>query len=356
MPIVLSLYLDLIRFFASLGVLFEHISSKLITSDIFWWRLGNYGSISVIVFFVLSGYVIAYVSSSRESDLGAYFYSRISRLYSVVLPALILTFAFDSFGMFINPDFYNIKTILWRPESWSGYISSLFFVNEYQIFNFGGISPGTNGPYWSLSFEATYYLIAGIVIFFPRKMAIPTAIVILLIAGRTIAALLPVWMLGYYLYKYSCRAKINIFFAAAGFLLSLLALALFPSIEGQLPNDNFGLFFPWGRAAYNRNISADYMVAVLFGIHVLSAQSIARRINPPAYCFSAGIRWLGGLTFPLYCIHYPALCFFRAISPWGIGTWRNASFLLVSISVITILMSYFCEYLKNIIRNALLRL
>jgi peptidoglycan/LPS O-acetylase OafA/YrhL len=166
MPVILSLYLDLVRFWL-LPVFFLSIFPQTDYIRGLWWRLGNYGAVGVIIFFVLSGYVIAYVLSTRENSIGPYFSNRISRLYSVALPALILTFTLDSVGIFINPDFYQMKAVLWRPESWSGYISSIFFLNEYQIFDFGGISPGTNGPYWSLSFEATYYLVAGVAIFLP---------------------------------------------------------------------------------------------------------------------------------------------------------------------------------------------
>lgn len=346
MPVILSLYLDLIRFLAAAGVLFEHISSKPITSGVFWWRLGNYGATGVIIFFVLSGYVIAYVSSTRENSLGSYFSSRISRLYSVVLPALILTFALDSVGMFINPDFYQMKAVLWRPESWSGYLSSILFLNEYQIFNFGGISPGTNGPYWSLSFEATYYLIVGLAIFLPLARALPLVAIILVMAGKTIAALLPIWMLGYFLYKFSFKLKMGVFSAAACFLFSAFSLVLFPSIVDQLPSDNFGFYFPWGRAAYNRNLVADYVVAILFGVHVLSAQNIARRFGERNYSCAAAIRWVGGLTFPLYCVHYPVLCFLSAVSPWGMDTWENALFLLILMSLIVVLVSGYCDSLK----------
>ena len=45
----------------------------------------------MIVFFVLSGYVIAHVLATRERTLFEYFASRFSKLYSVVVPALILT-------------------------------------------------------------------------------------------------------------------------------------------------------------------------------------------------------------------------------------------------------------------------
>ena len=166
-----SLYLDVVRCVAALAVFLEHVASypfsrttPTSTHPLLAF-FGIYGNSAVIVFFVLSGYVIAYVVGTRERTAWAYSANRISRLYSVVLPALVLTFAFDALGQWLNPGFYSIRTVLWKPASWEGYLSSLFFVNEFQVFDLSGAVPGTNAPFWSLSFEATYYIVAGLVLF-----------------------------------------------------------------------------------------------------------------------------------------------------------------------------------------------
>ena len=51
-----------------------------------------------MVFFVLSGFVIAYVSEQKEHTLREYSISRLARLWSVAVPALILTIALDQLG------------------------------------------------------------------------------------------------------------------------------------------------------------------------------------------------------------------------------------------------------------------
>ena len=72
MPIYFSLYLDIVRFIAAIAVFLDHISSYPFTKNLFWSPLGSYGGIAVIIFFVLSGYVIAYVTSTREKTLFKY--------------------------------------------------------------------------------------------------------------------------------------------------------------------------------------------------------------------------------------------------------------------------------------------
>ena len=71
------------------------------------WRISHLGNDAVMVFFVLSGFVIAYVANSKEKTIESYFISRFARLYSVVLPALILTIIFDYFGSRIAYELYD---------------------------------------------------------------------------------------------------------------------------------------------------------------------------------------------------------------------------------------------------------
>jgi len=99
-----SLYLDLVRFLAALTVLLFHASGlEFVKVDTV---LGHYGREAVIVFFVLSGFVIAYTADQKDSTLPEYATHRISRIYSVVIPALILTPIVDWIGARIHPEFY----------------------------------------------------------------------------------------------------------------------------------------------------------------------------------------------------------------------------------------------------------
>src|SRR5260221_2156295 len=208
MTLAFSLYLDVVRFLAAAGVFLAHLTREPFTSNILKIDPA-YAQFSVMAFFVLSGYVIAHVTSTKETSLLVYAGSRLSRLYSVVILALLLTYTLDTLGAYINPNFYAIKGVLYKPPSWEGYVSSFFFVNEYQVFGFRGIAPGTNGPFWSLSFEVAYYVIAGLVLFSRPKIYLPVSFCILFMAGRTITALLPVWLLGFFLYRYRDEIKLS---------------------------------------------------------------------------------------------------------------------------------------------------
>lgn len=352
-----SLYLDVVRFFAALAVFFSHILSKPFTDGVLFHGLGIYGQLAVIVFFVLSGYVIAFVTSTREFDAKAYFVARASRIYSVALVALFLTLVLDNWGMYLNTGFYQNQKVMWKPQSIEGYLASAFFVNEYQVFGFDGISPGTNGPYWSLSFEITYYIIAGFIIYLSPIWAVPLTVFLLAVAGETISALFPIWVLGYCLFFLRIKAK-NKVFLYISVLLSAGLLVLAPKITSHLPKDNLGYFFPWGRGAFNRNILFDYFVAVLFSIHLISVREALKTMPELGVTdMEAIIRNAGLITFPLYLVHFPVLCFFTAVSPWENYTIYNLLFLVVTtiilVSAVTILSRKLQAAIKTTLQKQL---
>lgn len=351
MPVSFSIYLDLLRFLAALAVFLAHLGSIPFSKDVLWAPLAAYGDIAVTLFFLMSGYVISYVYSRRENHPEAYFGSRVSRLYSIVLIALPLTFLLDAAGQFLNPAFYVLPKVLAKPESWTGYLSALFFVNEYQVFGFHGIVPGSNAPYWSLSFEATYYLVAGLALFSRRVFWIPASILILMLAGRTVIALFPVWILGFLLYRMKAGAAGRSGMALAGFAVSALLLVGFPFLAVHLPSSASRVFLPWGRFELNRDIVADYAVAAAFAWHLLCARGLLSAGFAPMDRLQSGIRWLGSLTFPLYLFHYPALCFFSTISPWpATSPWR-VLFVATLSAALAIVLTPLCDRLKTSIRK-----
>jgi peptidoglycan/LPS O-acetylase OafA/YrhL len=124
-----SVYLDLIRFLAGLAVLLGHASYARFRGE--WLQgIGFLKHDAVIVFFVLSGYVIAYVATHKEDDIIDYSISRFARLYSVVLPALLLTVFLDNWGALLDPQRYSgyayDMTTLWLG----------FFRRSYSLVNY----------------------------------------------------------------------------------------------------------------------------------------------------------------------------------------------------------------------------
>lgn len=341
-----SIYLDLVRFCAAIAVLLSHITGPEFTSMDLHWRIGAYGFAGVVVFFMLSGFVIAHTINSREGDARAYFSSRAARLYSVVLIALPLTYLLDTAGIYFNPELYQHPSILLNPESIRSYVYSLFFVNEWLGINSEGIAPGTNGPYWSLSFEATYYVIAGITLFMRRSLAIPILAFVLYVAGPTITALLPIWLFGYLIYEWR-GLTLSKPVALALFLISIFAILQCPPLAKMygLRTDNFGYQFPWGRGRWNRDLLTDYALAASFAVHLIAA----RNLFTSNVCWKMPekvIRWLGSLTFTLYLLHVPLICFLQAITPFPDHSALNLAFILSGTFIVVIIVAPLTDVLK----------
>lgn len=84
-----SIYLDLIRFTAALVVVLSHAAAF---TSLKIPLISGLGTEAVVVFFVLSGYVIAYVSNNKENNYIVFFKARAIRIYSVLIPAILITF------------------------------------------------------------------------------------------------------------------------------------------------------------------------------------------------------------------------------------------------------------------------
>ena len=103
----------------------------------------------VVIFFVLSGFVITWsVDRKKEYHFGQYLFDRLIRLWSVVIPALALGLVLDYFGRSIHPQTYG--SIFSAEHLELKVLLSGLFLHESWFFS---IRPGTNGPFWSLSYE-----------------------------------------------------------------------------------------------------------------------------------------------------------------------------------------------------------
>lgn len=350
---LLSLYLDLIRFFAAVLVLFDHIGARPFTQDLVWWRLSAYGAPAVVVFFVLSGYVIAYVTSTKEKTPSLYFKARISRIYSVVIPALLLTLVLDFSGRWINPEFYDIEKVWFKYPTLEGYLASLFLVNEYAIFNFNGVSPGSNSPYWSLSFEFTYYLLFGIIFYFRSWIGYIVGIFLLFVAGSTISAMLPLWLLGVLAYKIQLiTTPKSILGLMAFFSIIFIVFGIDFSVIGVIPS-SVGLGLMWGAKPFEREIFYDYYIGILFFIHLISVKSLLMNVGFDGLKFSGIVRYLGSLTFPLYLFHYPVIVFWSALNVFSIRDAGRLWFGLILVFCVSILGVWISEVFRKTISKKL---
>ena len=215
-----SLYLDLVRPIAALIVMLSHVSQTALTDGqmaVFAYT----GTEAVDVFFVLSGFVIAHVCARGETDWRDYAISRATRIYSVAMPALLLTAAVDAIGLRHDPSIYEAG---YQPFTPGLVLRSVLFLGEqWNSHRF----PGSDGPYWSLGFEVWYYVAFGVFMFAPRGWRWLGAAATLAFIGPKVAVLFPIWLMGVAAYRMVARGGIDPRLGWALFGVPILGVALF---------------------------------------------------------------------------------------------------------------------------------
>lgn len=116
----------------------------------FFTRLGHE---AVIIFFVLSGYLVGGSLLSdyilEKANWRKYFVNRVARMWVVLIPALMIGAICDYYTIQLNPHNPGAEHFIVNA-----FIGNIFFLQTIIVPTFG-----TNGPLWSLANEFWYYMI-----------------------------------------------------------------------------------------------------------------------------------------------------------------------------------------------------
>lgn len=339
----LSLWLDLLRFGLALIVCLGHASYRgYVGHPFLFWFTYPYGQTAVVGFFVLSGFVIAHVSMAKESDPKTYAAARISRLYSVVIPALLLTAFLDEAGRAIDPTLYLSGPAALGDNQILRYVATFFLVHDYSFFS-TDMSPGTNGAFWSLSLEATYYLVFGFFLTRRWLLAAAGSAAVFWAAGIFTFGLFPCWLLGVGLYHLNRRLTVSPWLAAAIFAISIVSIVM----VGWLRNSHeFEITHRYGLR---------YVEAAFFAFNIFAAANLSGLFVKLLGWWEPIVRWLGSLTFALYLSHRPALQFFATARLGEPGTPLQHLWLFGMTALVVIAMAHLGEWLRRAMRRRLLR-
>ena len=345
----LSIALDLSRILAAGVVFVSHASWQAHTGGLFW-QLGGVGREAVDVFFVLSGFVIAHVTAERERTARDFAVNRAARIASVAVPALLATVLLDAVGQAAMPGLYadlcceNSLTVVWR------YIRNLLFIGDIWSQH---VPPGTNVPWWSLGFEAWYYLAFGLFVFIRKPWNWVAAAAALVVAGPGIAVLFPLWLLGGVGYRVSRRWAPGMWVGAAlvagaGVLVPLVIV--FGPREGQI----YAAFsLAPGRLL---DYGQDYVIGSLFLCILLGVRGLSEVLARVFGAIERPVRWLAGGTFTLYLFHLPLMRALVAVSPWPADNWGVRGLVLFGVPLLVLGIAEVTERKKAFWRNGLRKL
>jgi peptidoglycan/LPS O-acetylase OafA/YrhL len=249
-------------------------------SRFFYFKV--FGGCGVQIFFVISGFIMAFLKEKGESSNLADFILR--RLTRIVPLYWIVTL----FWTFFLAGFSNIST--------SRLLHSLFFIPEAD--NMTVVGPG-----WSLNFEMLFYLIFGILTFILRCSYIWIGIFFLLlhlcgeVLGYPVMVLLGdpiVWnfiagIAIFYLHQNPSIQRESTIISVVG------ASILISTIFWHIPDKSFGIrqFMPWGIPS---------MLIVLGAVSMEAAGKGTRIFK------NSVLLVMGNASYSLYLIH--TLCFF----------------------------------------------
>lgn len=281
------------------------LEQSSVLSQLFYF-LTSLGHEAVMVFFVLSGFFVGGSVLSKRNKFGfdSYLIARLSRLWTVLFPALIFTLLVDSITGWMYPDILaggHYEVLTSGPEasysiSWQTFLANIAFLQTVHFPVFG-----SNGPLWSLTNEFWYYIlfplmmmILGVVRASLTKRAVALVVTfaaIYFVAEGLLGGYL-IWLLGipvYLLYR-SKPLKVGAWFPILSGFLFLISLA-----------HSKALFFGEHLAPY-----ADFIVGLCFSLFLVSLRNVEEQQWVEKFLAKVSY-WLSDVSYTLYVFHFPLM-------------------------------------------------
>lgn len=354
LPEAASLLLDVVRFTLALLVVVGHASMPWFSTG--WPPMLGWADVAVPGFFVLSGFMIRFVTEDRERDPRRYFISRASRMYSVLLPALLLTLLCRAYVEWHSPAY---ATVLWRSQGAAPLAANLIaHIAFFTQFWGHAVLVSPNLPLWSLGYEVPYYVLFGLLALCSGPWRWLVAGLYLVALGPQVLFLAPLWWSGCWLYRLwqwtrRSRGRSSFIAALAAVTVTLLlfpfaAGAVWPRIA-QLPNALTLVGQPHGRAtmlAYASGLVS--WLLMLLGLCLSDRLRLSKQAT-----WARPMRRLAEGTFTLYLFHYPLLCLVPSTLGHVLRTGWGTTVTVLAIVALSVAASQPIDGLKNWMRRVL---
>jgi peptidoglycan/LPS O-acetylase OafA/YrhL len=307
-----SAHLNLIRGLAAAAVAFQHLRALLLLD---WpdtslhsplsasvYLLAKFAHPAVIVFFVLSGFLVGSSGvrsiQNRTWSFPRYLLHRVLRLEIVLLPALLLGLLWDTLGSHVLASPFYTAGWFSRPIdlSWPTLLGNAAFVQDILVPNFG-----TNAALWSLANEFWYYVLFGLLVtaavrttrLWLRLVLAALLLAVVWFTGFRIMALAPLWFLGLGIYLLP-QMSLSKWARSALLASSTLLFLIFLGGTFGRPKPGWAFIHP---------LAVDVVTGILFSF-VLYAVLHA---NPARLRYQKIAHRIAAPTYTLYANHLPAL-------------------------------------------------
>ncbi|MEM8720415.1 MAG: acyltransferase [Cyanobacteria bacterium P01_G01_bin.39] len=295
---------------------YSELQSASVINKILYFVTGI-GHQAVMIFFVLSGFFVggSILKSRANFSWIEYFIARLSRLWIVLIPALLFTFLIDQLIQAVAPNILaGAYYSLWNSgplqdqsysNSWETFLGNTFFLQKI-------LTPiyGTNDPLWSLTNEFWYYILFPLCVYasgncFDRSKPQLYLRVAAAFAALTIFLWLPapirlgyfVWLMGVIIYLiYARMSRIKVPLLLIGTVMFIASLAYSES-------------FAWQEIV---NIPRDLVVGVAFSVLCLGLLNLPNPATGKLGLVKL-IRGLSEFSYSLYLSHFPPIILIGAL-------------------------------------------
>jgi len=346
----LSIHLDFLRFFAACAVFMAHLPMFI---GGYLWQLGQWGHQAVVVFFVLSGFVIAFVTDGREKNVVEYAINRATRIYSVAIPALIISILVFYWALAIKPEVLS-AFVNGMQDPISTIFAALTFTNQSWI-NFVVFA---NPPYWSLGYEVMYYLFFGVLFYLRGWKRVTLAALILIVMGPSIALYAPLWFIGVLTY-HQCKKHdagdrnirhLTLFVLTTIMFAILISPTIVKTINqlviNELPTNALKILMPTAH-----KFPADYVLAIALAYNIYFLNASSKFVEHYFLRFEKIIKAMAKHTFSLYLFHFPILCLFAILIDFNTRPYLGAVCAIVFTPIIIYILSIYTEDKRIIVRD-----
>jgi peptidoglycan/LPS O-acetylase OafA/YrhL len=359
---VRSFYIEVLRIVAATYVFIYHVGSETSGNKLsfstpdFNRGLGlhyNSAHYFVIVFFVLSGFLITMSASKVNLTMREFLIIRLGRLYSVLIPSLL-------FSYFVTYILINFCSVPIHDIANSTNLFGRFILNILYLAQSWTLSstPPLNAPFWSIDYEFIYYLLLGCAILMSGKKRILLIILILLVVGLKVLLLFPAWLTGSLLHYVSLKYLLPFKISLVMFFITLILIIVtfinpFIIPFTKLSYDKYllgwNLFYSW-------NYIADYLFSLLVGFNLFCAFGISKKVLPLLEGkFSNNIynltRKVGNCTYTLYLFHLPLLFLYSSIFPYDKTNVANQIVLIVAVTLSVFVIAKYTEWRVDLWRS-----
>lgn len=346
----MSILLDAVRASAALLVLGGHAVQLGLYSGPYPFNPHMQHN-AVVIFFVLSGLVIAHSVGQREYSLADYVIARAARILPVALFALafgtLVFFVLHAAGLMRGVQLPTMSELLV-----GSLLMPALFLNE----SWGTGGQLLNVPYWSLAYEVWFYAIFAAGYFLSGSRRLVWIGVLAIVAGWRIILLMPIWLMGAALARYGSRWQPR---GAGAFLLGCLALAAMIASDALSEQARYASFLIHSPFGYDENFSeyflSDYLMGLAIAAMFVALRPLAERSGVGLERMRRPIKWLAGFSFSLYLLHWPIL---SALAMLGVSVGTNPfafGAMIAGILAFCALSAQLTEYRSRDIRSWLTR-